>query len=248
MKHITFILLFFAFTVSSCKINHSQESLRAECDSLLELSLKAYDADLREVAINYCNQAISIDSSYWKNYNTKALFFYSEKGYDSAIIAFEKAYKFRDKYDTLPKLMYTIARTYQELEQYDKALIIAQEALLTNPEDFSLMDIISLCYALQGKYDMAEKWALRALEIHKDGANAYFRLGWLYHEMGRTAKAIEYYEKTLEINSEYSAAMNNLSILYWNSDRNRARVLRIKAARLGSDNARKWCKENSVDY
>lgn len=98
------------------------------------------------------------------------------------------------------------------------------------------------------KYDLAENWALKELNTHENDAAAYFRLAWINGELGRTSKAIEYYEHLLIIQPNNHMTMNNLSILYWNRDRTKALELRKKAAQLGNDLSRKWCKENGYDY
>lgn len=254
MKHFTyFLLLLLLIAIPSCNNNFkSKEQLRAECDSLLHLAVDSYKADLREAAYNYCNQAILLDTTYWRSYAVKANAYYYDKNYDSAIVAYEKFYTLNKDQDTISSgNMYRMASTYTNLEQYDKALIIAQEGLLVNPNDFWLMDEVSLCYAKQQKYELAEKWAMRALDTHDNDKGAFFRLAWINGEIGRTGKAIEYYEKILELDPDgpnVSGCMNNLSILYWNEDRGKAIKLRKKAAQLGDINARKWCKENGYDY
>ena len=144
--------------------------------------------------------------------------------------------------------MFQMAYAYNELKRYDDALRIAQEGLLSNPEDIELMDIISTSYALQEKYIQAEYWAERELNTHKNDGRAFFRLAWLNQAQGRTNKAIEYYEKILEMNPDESSTLWNLSILYYYSDRQKAISLLKKAARLGEENARTWCKENGIDY
>lgn len=250
MKHKLPFILLLTITLFSCNTNHkTQEQLRLECDSLRDLAFNAIEAGLIEVAINYSNQAISIDSTYWKNYSTKGLIFYYNQNYDSAVTALEKMYYLSDqRIDTLPDLMYFIAHSYKEVKRYDEALMIAQKGLLTSPNNFELIDMISTCYGLQNKYDVAEKWAIKALDTHNDDSNAYFRLAWINQELGRKSKAIEYYKKRLELEPKCAASLLNLSILYWDTNYTQALALRKKAAQLGNETARKWCKENGYDY
>lgn len=248
-KFSIYVSLLLIAAMSSCRTNQKTiEQIHAECDSLRDLSLSAFKANLREISFNYCNQAIHLDTTYWKNYCIKGYLNYLDKSFDSAVVAYEKFYQLNSRHDTLPNSMYRMARSYRELGQYDRALVIAQEGLLTNPNNFWLMDEVSLCYALQKKYDLAEKWAMKELEIHYDDANAYFRLAWINGELGRTSKAIEYYENLLEIEPENPDALNNLGIQYWNKNRGKAIELLVKAAKLGEEHARNWCKENGYDY
>lgn len=250
MKHALLpFLALLILVVSSCQPKQkSQEELRAECDSLLNLAGDAANSMLFSAAINYCNEAIEIDSTYWRNFAVKSWFYYCVNGYDSSIVAFEKSYQLNRKIAEDSITMVCVARAYTELNRYDDALRIAQEGLLSNPEDIGLMDVISLSYAQQEKYIQAEYWAERELNTHKNDGLAYFRLAWLNEAQGRTNKAIEYYEKVLEIIPDEAASLNNLSNLYWVSNRKKAIALKKKAARLGDENARQWCKENGIDY
>ena len=250
MKHALLpFLVLLVVAASSCQPKQkSQEELRAECDSLLKLAGDAANSMLFSAAINYCNEAIEIDSTYWRNFAAKSWFYYCDNSYDSAIVAFEKSYQLNRKITEDSITMVCVAWAYTELNRYDDALRIAQEGLLSNPEDIELMDIISTSYALQEKYIQAEFWAERELNIHKNDGRAFFRLAWLNQAQGRTNKAIEYYEKILEMNPDDSSTLWNLSILYWDSNRNKAIALKKRAASLGAENARTWCKENGIDY
>lgn len=250
MKQKLLLILLLATTLFSCNTNHkTQEQLRVECDSLLDLASNTLKEGFKEIAVDYCNQAISIDSTYWKNYSIKGVIFYYNQNYDSAVIALEKMYYLSgQRFDTMPHFMYLIAHSYQEVQRYDEALMIAQKGLLTSPDNFKLIDMISTCYGLQNKYDLAEKWAIKALNTHNDDSNAYFRLAWIYQALGRKSKAIEYYKKRLELKPKCASSLWNLSILYWDTNYTQALALRKKAAQLGNEQARKWCKENGYDY
>lgn len=250
MKHIFSIQsLSLVILICSCSVNReSQEQIRFECDSLLKLAASAYMADLRESAYGYCNKAIEKDSTYWLVYCHKGFYYWCDNNYDSAVVAYEKFYYLNDRHDTLPNSMYRLVNSYAKLKYYDRALTLAQEGLLSNPDNCNLMDEVSLCYASQEKYDMAEKWAMKALNTHKNDIQAYFRLAWINNKMGRMSKAIEYYEKLLELSPHDSAALYNLSILYWKTDRDKALNLRKNAAKLGDNYARKWCNEHGYDY
>ena len=255
----TLFIIFLVLTIGSCNHNQkTQEHLSLECeecDSLLNLALVCFENDMYEATINYCNQAIRIDSTYPINYVSKGMLLSASNKFDSAVVAFEKLYQLCDEYNIqhneLPiDVIYDMVHTYRELESYDKALMIAQEGLLTNPDNIKLMDEVCLCYALQEKYDLAEKWAMKELETHPNDVCAYFRMAWINSVLGRTEKTIEYYEKVLQMEPEDSDAstINNLANAYMQKDFNYALRLKIKAAELGDQYARKWCKENGYDY
>ena len=139
MKQKLPFLLLLTIIIFSCNTNNkTPEQLRVECDSLLNLASSTLKAGFQEVAVSYCNQAISIDSTYWKNHCTKGLIFYYGQNYDSAVIALDKTYHLLgQKTDTMLGFMYYLSYSYQKVKRYDEALMIAQKGLINFKEAIS---------------------------------------------------------------------------------------------------------------
>ncbi len=64
------------------------------------------------------------------------------------------------------------------------------------------------------KYKKAEELLKKVVAQKKDYADVYNCLGIIAHEEGRYGEAIKAFKKALSINSRYTEAMLNLSILY----------------------------------
>ena len=65
-----------------------------------------------------------------------------------------------------------------------------------------------------GEYPLVEKLALRILEDQPDSAVAYNLLGSVCEKTGRFRKAIEMFQKAVQLKPDYTEAHNNLGVLY----------------------------------
>lgn len=63
-------------------------------------------------------------------------------------------------------------------------------------------------------YKKAEAVFLKILSHKQEFADVYNMLGVIYHQSGQFSQAINHFEKALKINSNYTEAMLNLSVLY----------------------------------
>jgi tetratricopeptide (TPR) repeat protein len=76
----------------------------------------------------------------------------------------------------------------------------------------------------------------RAFEEDKTNQDVTYRLGYLYHKMNRTREAVDYYSKTVRLNSCHERALNNLgTIAYQEKKKQEARSYYEKAAKCGKD-------------
>jgi len=66
---------------------------------------------------------------------------------------------------------------------------------------------------LAGQYEDAEKFLLRALKQDKDNVEALFDLGVLYEITHKQFKALECFQKVLEINPEHKEAREHVDKL-----------------------------------
>ena len=98
------------------------------------------------------------------------------------------------------------------------------------------------------EYDKAISFYLRCIELDPTAA-AYYNLGIAYYNQGNYTKAIELWEKAIELKPDFAAAYLNLGIAYYNnSDVNTALIYYKKAARLGHKGVQDWLRENGYDW
>jgi len=74
-------------------------------------------------------------------------------------------------------------------------------------------------------------------------------MGIAYKGQGNLTKAIESYEKAIEIKPDYAAAYNNMGNAYYNQGKLELQISNYKkAARLGHQGCQDWLKENGYDW
>lgn len=219
-------------------------------DKYLECAKEAIDNDMPELAIKFCNQAISCDSNRWEAYGVKG-YIQTQLG-DQSIPSLAK-YKSKNKHTedyfflsgdslTFNKCIYYLALSYLSQNNPNKAIEIAQELLCKDLNYIPAMDVIAWSYTTLGDYEKAIIWANKMLNLHTEDGIAYFRLANIASSRKNIKEAVKYYEKVIERqddNSCLGAAYNNLAVIYKNFNFEYALSLYLKAARLGNDDAQK---------
>ncbi len=256
---------------------------RDKIDEYLGCAWQAYEADLPDLAITYCDKAQNLKKTA-KGYGLKGYIQYKQFSslkngsndynnlVDSAKVNLEDYVKRNGRQETLyyasgdsltyrsQTLYLAWAYTCGDSINYARSLELAQELYMQDGQDVDAMNLISYVYTLQGKYDLAEKWAKKILDTHKDDWFAYFRLAYLAYTQNRTSEAIRYYEKCSEIDSESVDCLSNLAVIYWNLKtgekwgsavygmRDYAVSLWQKAARLGSPYAQRSLRKKGYEW
>lgn len=103
------------------------------------------------------------------------------------------ALNFRQEYDKG-------VRFYNE-KKYSEAIVSFNKALNYKPDSYSAMCLLGASYAYKKDYKMAENTFLDATKLFPDYWNAYVFLGELKHRQKDYARAIEYYEIAVTLES-----------------------------------------------
>jgi tetratricopeptide (TPR) repeat protein len=77
---------------------------------------------------------------------------------------------------------------------------------------------------------------------------AYNNLGFTYFNQGNLTKAIQLYEKAIELDPDNTLVYNNLGNAYYNSNFDKALIYYKKAARLGDKGIQDWLKRNGHEW
>lgn len=103
---------------------------------------------------------------------------------------------------------------HYDLKQYDKAEKNYLISIVNDPDDINtIRNLFELYYYSIKDNAKAEGLLLKSIEDNPDSADLYALSGSFYTETGNTKKAIEFYEKVLELNPNNQAVRDELTKL-----------------------------------
>lgn len=252
-------------------------------EELITAAHNAYINDMPELTDKYCEQANKLSKRNWKikcflgyidiQNAQKSGYEIQQECYRSAIVHLNTAIDFNKKAETLYLINGDSMSFYQCKKELAHAYACAfprdiesisyiQNLIIEDPCNITAIKSLSICYTESGKYDLAEKWARKLLEL--DQELGYFCLAYLAKEMNDLDLSIKYYEEVLDINPNNSGAMNNLAnSLYerdhcqWHGekyrfsehvDQKKAIELKKQAAKLGNSFAQDWLQNKNIKW
>ena len=149
---------------------------------------------------------------------------------DFAEIGFyDKAIRVLDAYgDEKPLIGYYRAFYYDKLEKNDEAVKELKTAEKCDP-----------AYTFPNKLEDLQVLE-RAIAMNPDGAKAYYYLGCLYYDKLGFERAIEFWDKSMELDDSFPTLLRNLSIAYYNKkgDAEKAKKCLERAFELDKSDAR----------
>jgi len=133
--------------------------------------------------------------------------------------------------------------TYDEMGQFDLAIIDFDRAIALDPSDHQAYTNRGMLYGKIGRFDKAIADLEKAITLDPLHAEAYNNLGIAYAKAGLPDKALEQFNKTILVDQNKGAAYFNRGLLYFRSgDIERASADYRKACELGYDEACKALK------
>lgn len=110
--------------------------------------------------------------------------------------------------------LFAKVKLLRKMHRVPQAIKFAQSAerYLSSNQDFYI-SMAEMLFILK-EYQRALDFCNRALQLSPFSADAYFYKGLIYTEIGDTTTAISSFETTIEQNTEYAEAYNNLVMIY----------------------------------
>ncbi len=148
---------------------------------------------------------------------------FSEKKYQEAVEKFEG---FLEKNPDLYQVHINVGNCYKEMGEYDKAIAAFDVVLEKTREEKNTLDGdekaahalagIGETYIMKGEVETAKSFLQQAIDIFPDDENMSFKIGEIYFKQGEAAKGIEFYDKAIQINSEWAAPYRQRGYAYLN--------------------------------
>jgi Tfp pilus assembly protein PilF len=100
-------------------------------------------------------------------------------------------------------LAYLLAEHFSSPEDLDRALKLAAESLVENPEEPSFLDTMGWVLGKRGEYAKAKTYLEQAAEKAPNNPTLAYHLGWCQAKLGETAQAKGTLQKALVLKSDF---------------------------------------------
>ncbi|MBF0546313.1 MAG: tetratricopeptide repeat protein [Candidatus Riflebacteria bacterium] len=120
----------------------------------------------------------------------------------------------------------------------EQAQNLCQQAVDLAPDNAGFKDSLGWAAFKNGQNEKAEKELVKSIQMNSDSYEPHYHLGTLYYVTKRIDKAIECYQKAVELNPNSSDALNNYAFLLAENSRDieKAYGLAKRAIRIEPDN------------
>ena len=108
--------------------------------------------------------------------------------------------------------LFTLAGLYEKINRRDEACGIYKEISDAEPTKYEYLYSYAVCLYKNDNTDLAEKTFLKVIEIKPDFMYAYYNLGNLYYKKADYYKALDYFNKAMEINSSNADVCFNIAV------------------------------------
>ncbi|MCL2706533.1 MAG: tetratricopeptide repeat protein [Spirochaetaceae bacterium] len=149
-----------------------------------------------------------VDSSF-----EKAVKFYTEKRYE---LALKELLKSDSNLKDNPDLSYYLGLCYTKLKQFDEAIIFLEQAITSQTNVLYIYQcrmILSYIYAVTEQFKLAEYELKRLIEDGYESVQVYCSCGYVQYQQGRIEKAMEFFEKALNIDGEHPTTLNSVGYI-----------------------------------
>lgn len=107
-----------------------------------------------------------------------------------------------------------ISSDFYKQKNYDACIDICQKIIAQQPNNHDVKYRLALCYIEKQMPDRAEPLIKQIIKIAPKNAPLQFNLGRIKALQGKVNDAIKAYKKTLTLDKQHTAAMNNIANLY----------------------------------
>ena len=189
----------------------------ADCCSILYMYFDARASNLKQ-ADKASLKALELDPDLAEAHSARGLAFSLSKEYDKAAEEFEKAMKLDPKLYEAP---YFYGRACIAQGKSTEAVPLFELACKLRPEDYQAPSFLAQAFAGQGRIAEANKASQRAvksiegwLDTNPDDARALNLGAGIWSNLGQTDKALEWANRSLEIDREDPQLLYNVACVY----------------------------------
>lgn len=210
------IILGLSGTLSFCVSSQKKIQQEKENDPQYnyEKAVVAWNYGLPERALEFLNQAISLDKTHFKSYRLLGLIHFKKGNLEEALSAYQKALEINPESS---KLHCDLGIVYEKMGNLNKAEEHFRKAysLDQNPEaSFNLAKI----YFQNEKLEEALNYVQSSIQEDIRSASAYNLQGVILNKLGRYPQAIQSFKNALRFEPQNYFFKLNLGIAYFNNE------------------------------
>ena len=188
-------------------------------------------------AIDTVQQAISLDSDYYKSYYHLGEFFLSDRNLALSEEAFNTAIKLNPDFSWS---YHGLSQVYYLQNQLDKGIALSRKAIALKADVKGYYRRLAIALEKKSNFPEAVQAYNQALEIDPKFAIAHYELGNIFRKQQKFTQAIAEYEQALELGYQNSEIYTNLGSAYLSEEdwQNAVKSCRM-AIKLQSESP--WC-------
>jgi tetratricopeptide (TPR) repeat protein len=163
-----------------------------------------------EQAINRFNQALRLNPEYAEAHNNLGGIFLAQGNPEQAIDHYAQALRLSPQ---LSEAHNNLGIALMQTGKIEEAILQFRETLRIKPDFAIAADNLKRALAIQQTLESEISGLQQRLKDDPDRAELHFQLGNLYFRKGDPRQAIVHYEKTLQLDSKFTPALNNLALV-----------------------------------
>lgn len=144
---------------------------------------------------------------------TRASVYSMMMDFKKAVTEYKKALVVVDE-DEREDVYTSIAFEYENMGEYDQALLYLQKALEISSWPDQIIYEIGMCYEMAGKTDEAVAFFSQFIDEHPSSVAAWFNLAMSFHQLELYEKAIDAFEYAIAIDDTYLPAYQSMGQSY----------------------------------
>ncbi|MBR1617967.1 tetratricopeptide repeat protein [bacterium] len=178
-----------------------------------------YQPEKIDILIDYYTALVNYYPELSKCYYELGHLYLKKNEQINALSAFKLALKYENDN---PYYQNALAYAYVQLEQYDCAIELYQKALEKNPNDewssVVAQALATIYHQIKGNNDAAISMLENALHLTQNKAPIYEALADIYYDDENLQKALDYYQRALDEDSENPKLNSRIAMVYWELD------------------------------
>ncbi len=141
-----------------------------EAENLFIKALESQELGLNELALDYYQKGIAIESSLPQPFFNMGNAYYAIGNYDDAVKCYQKAITLKNDY---PDAYYNMGNAYLDQKDFPQAIIAYQKAIEISPKESAIHYNLGIAYFENGDQDLAIAALQKAAQLGSSEAQIY---------------------------------------------------------------------------